>query len=165
MPTPDPVECPKSKLRYAALLAQGFALVLWLTYPYFPPLIPRLNCGKMAPDAFTRLLVAPNGPTSKALEAYKWDMGQYPTTLQGLGALCYCPHSNRRSHYRGPYVRCDRAELLDPWMNPFLYRYPGTHNPDSFDLYSSGPDGIDDSGRPESDDIANWHPQTRRSPR
>ena len=31
---------------------------------------------------------------------------------------------------------------LDPWGNPYQYACPGTHNPDSYDVWSLGPDGI-----------------------
>ncbi|MEM7386142.1 MAG: type II secretion system protein GspG [Verrucomicrobiota bacterium] len=40
---------------------------------------------------------------------------------------------------------------LDLWRKPFQYRYPGIHNPDSFDVFSWGPDGIE-----SEDDIGNW---------
>jgi len=28
----------------------------------------------------------------------------------------------------------------DPWQNPYIYVSPGRKHPDSFDLYSAGPD-------------------------
>ena len=31
--------------------------------------------------------------------------------------------------------------LLDPWDNPYQYRYPGEQNPDAFDLWTVTPDG------------------------
>jgi general secretion pathway protein G len=40
----------------------------------------------------------------------------------------------------------------DPWNHPYQYRNPGKHNPDSFDVFSWGPDGIPDT----ADDIGNW---------
>jgi general secretion pathway protein G len=46
--------------------------------------------------------------------------------------------------------------LKDPWGNPFEYRSPGQFNEDSYDLWSRGPDGVDDNGRSGSDDIKNW---------
>lgn len=41
---------------------------------------------------------------------------------------------------------------LDPWQSPYKYTYPGTHKPFKYDLWSFGPDGIDNT----DDDIANW---------
>ena len=41
---------------------------------------------------------------------------------------------------------------MDPWGNPYIYYYPGKHNPDSYDLLSAGPDGKEGT----DDDIGNW---------
>jgi prepilin-type N-terminal cleavage/methylation domain-containing protein len=43
-------------------------------------------------------------------------------------------------------------EVKDPWGNALIYAKPGTHNTNSFDLHSKGPDGVDGN----SDDINNW---------
>ena len=40
---------------------------------------------------------------------------------------------------------------LDPWGHPYRYLEAGVHNPDSFDLWSAGPDGVDGT----EDDIGN----------
>ena len=40
---------------------------------------------------------------------------------------------------------------LDPWNHFYHYVYPGVHNPQSFDIYSLGPDGV-----LSADDIGNW---------
>ena len=40
----------------------------------------------------------------------------------------------------------------DPWGNPYIYRYPGQHNSNSYDLYSAGPDLHDGT----DDDVTNW---------
>jgi len=40
---------------------------------------------------------------------------------------------------------------LDPWGNPYVYRFPGTHNKD-FDIESGGPDGSPGG----DDDITNY---------
>jgi general secretion pathway protein G len=40
---------------------------------------------------------------------------------------------------------------MDQWKHEYVYVYPGRNNPDSFDLYSLGPDG-----REGNDDINNW---------
>jgi type II secretory pathway pseudopilin PulG len=41
---------------------------------------------------------------------------------------------------------------LDTWGSPFAYRFPGKHG--EYDLYSYGPDGIDDDGA--RDDVSLW---------
>jgi general secretion pathway protein G len=34
----------------------------------------------------------------------------------------------------------------DPWNNEYIYISPGRKNPESYDLYSAGPDRIADTG-------------------
>lgn len=45
-----------------------------------------------------------------------------------------------------------RQGSFDPWGEPYEYRYPGTHNTDSYDLFSKGRDKQADT----ADDIGNW---------
>lgn len=33
------------------------------------------------------------------------------------------------------------SDLNDPWGKPYVYQYPGTNNPGSFDLSTTTPDG------------------------
>lgn len=98
--------------------------------------------------------IGPNGPIAKALDSYKWDMGQYPDTDEGIAALFQSKNQVDDERYNGPYVKNDR--ITDPWNNPFEYRAPGEFHEDGFDLWSRGPDGKDDGGKEGSDDIKNW---------
>lgn len=84
------------------------------------------------------------------LMAYRTHMGNYPTTEEGLQALLKAP-MGKSSRWNGPYIK-DKEGLLDPWGNPYQYRYPGVHNRNSYDLWSMGPGG--QSG--DEDDIGNW---------
>jgi general secretion pathway protein G len=86
-----------------------------------------------------------------ALDAFEIDNGNYPTTEEGLKALVEEP--SNAMDWRGPYIRRDVPN--DPWGNPYIYRSPGDHNEESYDLYSYGPDGK--SGG--DDDIDNWSVQ------
>jgi general secretion pathway protein G len=79
------------------------------------------------------------------LTSFKSLAGQYPTSAQGLMALHKNPGVKR-------WTQMVEADLKDPWGNTFLYRYPGTHNPASYDVWSSGPDRQDGT----DDDIGNW---------
>jgi hypothetical protein len=54
--------------------------------------------------------------------------------------------------WHGPYVNTEGL-LIDPWENAYAYRAPGIHNAESYDLWSLGPDGQDDTG----DEIGNWN--------
>lgn len=53
---------------------------------------------------------------------------------------------------------------MDPWDNPYVYHCPGIHNPDSFDLYCCGADGVSKSGGDDYDDVNNWDPLSPRDP-
>jgi len=86
-----------------------------------------------------------------ALSSYEIELGEYPTTQQGLKALREAPSGIDEDDYRkGGYLAKDIVN--DAWGNPWQYRYPGTHNEDGYDLYSFGPDG-EEGG---DDDITNW---------
>ncbi|MGE9296101.1 MAG: type II secretion system protein GspG [Puniceicoccales bacterium] len=41
----------------------------------------------------------------------------------------------------GPYIE-NPSVLIDPWGHPYQYRCPGVHNPDSYDIWSLGEDGV-----------------------
>ena len=89
------------------------------------------------------------GNLSLALKLYEVDNGRYPTTEQGLGALLQkSAVSPEPRNWKGPYLE---QEPLDPWGKPYVYRYPGTHPPRDYDLFSLGPDGVE-----SDDDIRNW---------
>lgn len=87
------------------------------------------------------------GNLETALEAFEIDVGRFPTSEEGIRALVQAPGNVR--NWRGPYIK--RGVPNDPWGNPYVYRYPGRHNVDEYDLYSLGPDG-----RESTDDINNW---------
>ena len=71
----------------------------------------------------------------KALQAYRIDMGRYPTTAEGLQALVTAPGNDPR--WRGPYLKGDVPK--DPWGTPYGYANPSTRGKD-FDLTSLGHD-------------------------
>ncbi len=78
-----------------------------------------------------------NSSLETPLMRYRIDMGSYPTTEQGLQALLTAP-SERSARWRGPYVE---REPIDPWGNPYQYRFPGQHNTGKYDLWTEAPDG------------------------
>ena len=87
-----------------------------------------------------------------ALSAYEIDNGRMPTTEQGLAALIVKPTSAPEpKNWKGPYIEATEVPL-DPWQNPYQYFNPGQRNPQSYDLYSLGPDGQDNT----EDDSPNW---------
>ena len=98
-----------------------------------------------------------NGSIAKALESYKWDMGRFPDTDEGLAVL-FQPKEKKKDdeRYNGPYMDGVFEQLKDPWGNAFEYRSPGEINEETYDLWSRGPDLKDDGGKEGSDDIKNW---------
>lgn len=83
------------------------------------------------------------------LTSYRIHMGSYPTTEEGLQALLRAP-ANRADRWRGPYIGGNQVPT-DPWGNPYQYRFPGSRNEGSYDVYSFGPDGVD-----SDQNIGNW---------
>src|SRR5271154_699858 len=73
-----------------------------------------------------------------ALSVYNTDVGDYPSTQQGLQALVEAPNGVAKG-WNGPYLTKNTIPN-DPWGNPYIYVCPGQHNTSSFDLSSNGPD-------------------------
>jgi general secretion pathway protein G len=73
---------------------------------------------------------------ASALDLYFLDIGQYPSSSEGLPALLQRPGST--AAWNGPYLK-GNAVPSDPWGRPYLYRAPGRHG--SFDIVSLGADG------------------------
>ena len=88
-----------------------------------------------------------------ALESYRMDTSQFPTSEQGLDALINQP-PDARNYQPGGYLR-ERRIPIDPWGNPYQYEAPGQHNQNSFDLWSWGSDGTP-GGDGTKSDIGNW---------
>lgn len=90
----------------------------------------------------------------QALQLYKLDNGQYPTTEQGLQALVEAPSVGRlaKKWRKGGYLDKSRVPK-DPWDNDFVYISPGLHG--DLDLMSYGPDG-EPGGEGMDADINNW---------
>lgn len=111
----------------------------------------------VAPNVFQHVSTAKISTTksqiemlSTALDAYRLDNGQYPSTQQGLAALITKPTIDPPPTWRGPYLR--KEIPLDPWNEPYQYVYPGVHNKGGYDLFSKGPD----KAAGTKDDIGNW---------
>lgn len=86
------------------------------------------------------------------LDTYLLDVGDYPSTSAGLEALHSAPpeaQGQGTMKWGGPYM--DKIPA-DPWGRPYQYTAPGRHNPETFDVWSFGPDGSDGT----DDDIGNW---------
>jgi general secretion pathway protein G len=86
---------------------------------------------------------------SRALGAYRLDVGNFPSTEEGLGALLNKPANAPK--WNGPYL--EKAVPADPWGRAYIYRAPGANNAD-FDIASYGKDG-QPGGEGDAADLSN----------
>jgi len=88
------------------------------------------------------------GIFKRQIRLYQQMLNNYPSSLEDL--------IHQPSDLRNPekWVKLlDESNLpLDPWENEYRYAQPGSHNPDGFDVWSMGPDGVDGT----EDDVGNW---------
>ncbi len=88
-----------------------------------------------------------------ALDSYRLDNGNYPTTAQGLTALWQRPSIDPPPNWREAYVR--KPVPPDPWGHEFVYISPGRVNTQGYDLLSYGADGKA-GGDGDNADILGW---------
>lgn len=84
----------------------------------------------------------------KALDQFRIDVGRFPTTAEGLGALIERPPGTTK--WSGPYLK--KGVPNDPWGRPYQYRAPGQKS--DYDIVSLGKDGLP-GGSEENADITN----------
>jgi len=130
--------------------------VLILLYLSFFGIWPRLYPGGPRFDAKITGAKADIATFTMTLNMFRADCGRYPTTAESLDALIKRPTSiPEGGHWRGPYLAVDKLRT-DPWGHDYVYRCPGVHNLDSYDVYSLGRNG---KGGDEA--IGNWTPDER----
>ncbi|MGC3997882.1 MAG: type II secretion system major pseudopilin GspG [Anaeromyxobacter sp.] len=69
---------------------------------------------------------------NQGVEAFRAVRGRYPTREEGLKILIqeqFLKANNKDGNFK------------DPWDNEYLYEFPGTVHPDSYDVKSLGADG------------------------
>jgi general secretion pathway protein G len=74
------------------------------------------------------------GAFSRALGAYRLDVGNFPSTEDGLNALLAKPSTAIK--WNGPYL--EGAVPMDPWGSAYEYKSPGAKG--DFDITSYGKD-------------------------
>ena len=89
---------------------------------------------------------------SNALDLYRLDNFNYPSTDQGLEALVSKPSGQPEAPNWNPDGYLKKLPT-DPWGREYLYISPGIHGP--FDLYSLGADGKE-GGSDSAADLLNW---------
>jgi len=83
-----------------------------------------------------------------ALEAFRLDVGRYPTEQEGLAALVVNPGL---PNWKGAYLK--KTVPRDPWGNLYHYRNPGEHG--EIDVFSYGKDN-QPGGNNGNADLGNW---------
>lgn len=103
---------------------------------------------KSGQEATAKIFVSSTIKT--ALVRYRINLGDFPSTAEGLEALVTAP-AGKADRWKGPYL--DGGKLpVDPWGEAYGYRYPGTRNKTDFDAFSKGADKTEGT----ADDIGNW---------
>jgi len=85
-----------------------------------------------------------------AIDLYYLELGDYPTTAQGLSALIVAPAN--ASNWNGPYLKKKKVPK-DPWNRDFIYKSPGDNG--DYDLSTLGKDN-QKGGIKEDKDIFSW---------
>ena len=133
--------------------SKGFTLIELLVVIVIIGLLASL----VAPKLFGKLGTA-KVKTAKAqvemivtgLDAFKLDVGRYPTTDEKLEVLWKDPGNIK--NWKGPYL--PKPVLADPWENPYFYKAPGADKK-PYDLKSFGADGKE-GGEGDDKDISAW---------
>jgi general secretion pathway protein G len=103
-----------------------------------------LLAGLVAPQFFRQLgkseqkvAAAQIESFTKALDAYRLDLGRFPATEEGLKALNAKP-TGGDTRWQGPYLKKDVPN--DPWGRPYQYRAPAGEK--DYEIMSLGKDGM-----------------------
>ncbi|MCL2645878.1 MAG: type II secretion system major pseudopilin GspG [Phycisphaerales bacterium] len=82
-----------------------------------------------------------------AIDTFESEQGRFP---ESLDELVHPPEAQDGSQP----TRYLKALPTDGWGHPFFYKVPGNVNTDRYDIWSAGPNGIDENG--SGDDITSW---------
>lgn len=83
------------------------------------------------------------------LALFRFDVGRYPSSAEGLNVLV---EDEGIQNWSGPYL-AKTVVPKDPWGRDYEYRSPGQYG--DFDLWSWGADGTE-GGEGDNADISSW---------
>ncbi len=150
-------------------ICQGFTLVELLTVIAVISILigivmPAVNTARTR--AFSSKTAGSIAALELAFSMYDADVGTFPVqATQGYVTASWLTTDIGTTGWDGPYIEfkdeaLDTAEVyvIDAWGNAFYYQSPGTHNTQSFDVWSAGQDGVYHSYGSDSvdNDITNW---------
>lgn len=93
-------------------------------------------------------LVSGGGPVATPIKVFRSNMDRYPNDLAELSRPPDDEEEARK--WQGPYID-DAKSLKDPWGRELRYSFPAQADPQAYDLWSTGPNGIDG----DEDDVRN----------
>lgn len=138
---PAPVVKPRRRGLWIALAIVGFLVVCGVV----AAVLVAVGVSKFNDTAQIRQSVAVRSDIqaiTSHLRLYESMNGFLPTTDQGLQALVVQPTTDPRPTR---WVQSFHKLPEDPWHSQYIYRQPGRKKPDSFDLFSAGPDRAPDT--------------------
>jgi type II secretion system protein G len=97
-----------------------------------------------------------------AIEQYNNDFRCYPpgtgyTGIENLKKALQPIDSTSKKYIEFDEKEIVNNSIVDEWGNPFVYEHSSSaYNTSTYDLYSTGPDGITNSSGNDADDINNW---------
>jgi len=145
------MQCKWYKNKHALRNQYGFSLMELMIVMVILGLLASL----VGPTLFNKVGKANQGTAETqiamlmgALDAYRLDVGHYPSEQQGLEALVTNPDDDK---WDGPYLK--KGVPKDPWGNTYNYQNPGEHQ--EVDIFSYGSDNAPD-GEKEKADVGSW---------
>lgn len=141
--------------RAAAGHSSGFTLIELLVVVVILGILVGIvvrNVQSRVPQARVAVVKTQMREFESALDEYKMDNGQYPSSEQGLQALATKPNSGQipTNYPDGGYMK---RIPKDPWGNDYLYIYRPTAQ-NSIEVISLGSDGKE-GGEGEEKDLVN----------
>jgi len=98
--------------------------------------------GKVKDGAKLQRVGADFNAIGSSLEIYHNNAGFYPSSQQGLKALVTRPSGSPAPKR---WTSVAKSVPIDPWGKEYGYRFPGKRDNNSFEIFSSGPDGMDNT--------------------